>query len=153
MPRFGELLPADVWAASSRTLSAFAAQDLFDLPIIDAQYPGTTVSASASANTFGSWAELVANVGAGKRLIGVVILADVAASTTYWEMEFGEGAAGAEAAVARVEGAMQELSGVGRTPAVVFWLWKSLTSNARLSARVKANRAAAWGFPTVVLIA
>ena len=153
MPRFGELRATDVWAASSRTLSAFAAADLFDLPAVDSQYPGGTVNQSASANTFGSWTQLVANVGAGKRLIGVVVAPDVAATTTPWEMEFGEGAAGAEAAVARVGGITQEVSNVGRTPVLVFWLWKSLTSGARLSARVKSSQAAAFGFLVAVNIA
>ena len=148
-----EQIRDSVWAAASRTLSAFAAEELFDLPIMDSVYPGATIAASAVANTFGSWVELSANIGSGKRLIGVIVFTTTIAPGVYWEVEFGEGAAAAEAAIARIEGSSYRASHAGYMPMVYYPLWKALSTNARLSARVRNSEAVANGFQVSVLVA
>jgi len=155
VPGFGELLPAAVWAAATRTLTNpsgvfsdatrtltdLSLEEVADLPAIDDNYPNASATSAAASNTYGSWVELVANVGAGKRLLFVVIrnvsLGDA-------EVEIGEGGAGAEAAITRVL-----LRGEGG----VFPLFRALTDNARLSARAKDTNSSALGYQIGVNIA
>lgn len=136
-------VPADVWAAAARTLTAFDARALFDLPLAPSYYPVTIPTASATANTFGSWVQISADVGADRRLIGahMVLAASQPASV---EVEFGEGASAAEAAVARATFRHQLSSDVGMIPGVYIPLWVALTDNARLSVRVRCSFAAAF---------
>jgi len=133
MPRFGELLPADVWAAATRTLSAFAAEELFVYPAYDSIYGGVSPASSASADTFGSWLELVADVGVGRVLANVhVFVGGGLSAGSNLIMEFGEGAAGAEVAIDSLA-----FEGVGVNHSFGTPLYRALTDNARLSVRVK----------------
>ncbi len=152
MPKFGDLLATDVWAAAARTLTDFSAEEIFDLPIMDSIYPGVALTSSASANTFGSWVEISADIGVGKRLIAVsVVFTDT--NGTVFEIEIGEGANPNEAAVARVEGSMYMGSAAGFENPAVFYLWKSLTDNARITARVKDGEAAGRVFWVAAMVA
>lgn len=135
-------VPADVWAAATRTLTDLSVEEIVDVPEVDSVYPGATVMSSATVNTFGSWSEAVADVGAGKRLIGAVICV-ISPAVFQYEVEVGEGESGSEAAITRTEGAHTQISGVGQVVGVFFPLLRSLTDNARLSARMKVNMAGA----------
>ena len=174
MPRFGELLPADVWAAVTRTLTNpsgvwsdatrtltnpsgvwsdatpvltdFSAQDLFDLPIMDSTYQVAGISSAASADAFGSWVELVADVGSGKRLLYVVVFCR-ATGVVNVECELGEGAAASEVAVARVQAALNV------NELIVIPVFRSLTDSARLSARIRDENAGAINYTVKVMIA
>ena len=153
MPKFGELQAADPWSSTTRTLTAFNAQSLFDLPIMDANYPGVTPSSSASADTYGSWLEVVANVGNSKRLLFAYILPRHIDANYAFEIEFGEGASGSEAAVARINGRGNMVSLVSWVPGQLYPIWKSLTNGARLSVRAKDNLATARDVNVSVMIA
>ena len=142
MPKFGELLPTDVWAASARTLTDFSAEDIFDLPSLDNTYNYAVPATSVSADTFGAWAEIVANVGVGKRLIAVVVRNDAAVSPAIIQFEIGEGAAAAEAAITRFTAVL----GAAASASHVVYLWRSLTDNARLSVRAKCSDGASRTF-------
>lgn len=130
MPKFGVLIATDVWEAAARTLTDFSAEELFDLPILDAFVPSGMgfIQSSGTADAFGSWVELVADVGVGKRLIALTIR--MGASTTV-EIEVGEGVSGSEVAIARHAGAFNEAAGF------ILPFWKSLTDNARLALRTR----------------
>lgn len=146
------LVATDVWSAASRTLSAFDAAALFDVGEIDSAYPAAALTSSGTADTFGAWVELIADVGASKRLIGIIVaFTDTNASS--WEIEIGEGAGAAEAAITRVSGTYVFSSAVGFQPGVFYPLWRSLTDNARLSARVKDTEAAGRGFRVTAVVA
>ena len=150
-----DLVGADnaLWAHASRTLTAFNAQAIFDLPIMDSVYQGSAIATNVVADTFGSWVEISADVGSGKRLIGAIVFTTTMNPGIYWEIEFGEGAAAAEAAVARVQGLSYRASHAGYLPMVYYPLWKSLSNNARLSARARDNEAVDNGFRVSVLVA
>lgn len=144
--------PAEIWAASARTLTDFSAEELFDLPSYTSGYPATALTSSATAHTFGAWVEIAADVGVGKRLIGIVV-AFTDTNASAWEIELGEGGGGSEAAVALMSGTFVFASAVGEQPGIFYPIWKSLSDNARLSARVKDTEAAGRGFRVVALIA
>ena len=150
-----DLVGADnaLWAHASRTLTAFNAQALFDLPIMDSVYPGVAPVTSATANAWGSWMAILANVGIGKRLIGVVIMPETGAADVDFELELGEGAAAAESAIARVSGQWWQASNVGFLPPLYFPLWRKLTDNARLSVRARHDQAASAAYKVNVLVA
>ncbi len=130
-------ITAAVWAAAARTLTAFNAQALFDLPLVDSTYAAQAEPVSGGgAGVFGSWVELLADVGVGKRLLWVLIGPRTQSETTY-ELEIGEGAAGSEAAITRFTGFTEWATAVG-SPSLPLWQpWRSLTNNARLSCRIK----------------
>lgn len=151
MPRFGEMQAADPWSAATRTLTNpsgvfsdatrtltdISAEEIFDLPIADDTYAVTpNPSSGAAAGTYGAWTLATADVGAGKRLLWIALIPIHSAQLTF-EVELGEGAAGSEAAVARVISVIGTISAVGHRPTQIFYLWKSLSNNARLSVRVK----------------
>lgn len=152
MPRFGALQASAVWAATTRTLTDFSAEEIFDLPIFTEFYPDAAVSSAALANTFGSWTQLLADVGTGKRLV-FLVLDFRSGLSTPWEVEIGEGASGSEAAVARACGRVDWHSSAGFKGIVVVPLWKSLTDNARISARAKDDSNAAVEYGVVLLVA
>lgn len=157
MPKVGtvekEQIRDSVWAASARTLTAFNAQALFDLPIMDSVYPCVTSIASGTANVFGSWVQISADVGVGKRLIGAEITPGYGVGVSAFEIEFGEGAAGAEVAIARISGKGYCASSAAYRPMYCYPLWKSLSTNVRLSVRVRNDTANAYGYDVAALIA
>ena len=152
MPRFGEILPADVWAAATRTLTDISIEDIFDLPDLTTLYPAVTVPASAVANSFGAWTTLVADVGTGKRLLYVIITPDVGV-TLNWEIELGVGAAPNESRITRYAAAWQADSGAGKSSVQIVPVFRVLADNARLSARARNSVATAYNYLTAVLYA
>jgi hypothetical protein len=64
----GGATAAQVWSNATRTLSAFAAQDLFVYPAKDSWYTLIAVT-SGGVDTAGSWAQFSADIGAGKVLV------------------------------------------------------------------------------------
>ena len=157
MPKVGTVekaqISAAVWAESARTLTDFSAEEIFDLPLMDSIYPGVAVYSSATANAFGSWVQLSADVGVGKRLIGAVFGISYTALQALFEVEFGEGASAAEVAVARVEGVSDYVTAAGWKSTISFPIWKSLSDNARLSVRVRDNVASAYIYLVSVMVA
>mgnify|MGYP001574719651 CR=1 FL=1 len=148
-----EQIRDSVWAASARTLTAFAAEELFDIPIFDSLYTLVTISSGAVANAFGSWVQISANIGSGKRLIGLMVNPRTPATQVMFEVEAGEGAAAAEAAVARVLGLNHQVTLVGFIQGMYFPVWKSLSDNARISCRVRDNVASAYEYEVVLMVA
>lgn len=159
VPELGEIQTVDIWTApartltnpsgvfndATRTLSAFDAAALFDLPIADSLYGEYKPFSSANPNTFGAWVEISADIGVGKRLAGFVIAPDHDTATA-WEVEFGEGALGAETPVARGFGAMRVSTVAGIIPQLYIPLWVKLSDNARLSVRVRDQIASALAY-------
>lgn len=146
MPKFGELLGTDVWAAAARTLTDFSAEEIFDLPIIDSFSSASkvTVTSSGTANAYGSWVQILADVGAGKRLIFVGLRTDVATSKGV-ELEIGQGAGGSEVAITRVP--TVAASWLAQAP---VYLWLALADNIRLSCRIRDDSASADAFELAV---
>lgn len=142
-----------VWGAGNRTLTDISAEEIFDLPLMDSTYAAKTAASAAGADTFGSWSELVADVGAGKRLLYVVILPQNINASARWEIEFGEGAGGSESTVARLWGVTYAVSNVGYIVPLHFTLFKSLSDNARLSARARDQSGSALAYQIAVMIA
>lgn len=171
MPKFGELLPADVWAAVTRTLTAITGtprtnlvgsdaalwshatreltnidiENVFDLPDLTTGYSGVGISSGAGVGLFGAWTQLVANVGAGKRLLYVMINQE-SVTNVAWECEIGVGALGAEARITAVSGRMIWTGGQQLAGSRVESLFASLADSARLSARIKDSDGAAINY-------
>ncbi len=141
--------PADIWAAGARTLTEFSAEEIFDLPIIDSRTPsgGTGPTSSAAADAWGSWVELVADVGASKRLIGTTIRSDHSIGY-HFEIELGEGVSGSEAAIARIPTVKS-----GLHIHEYYQIWKALGDNIRLSARARDSSSLGRVFHVVPQIA
>ena len=103
---------------------------------------------SAGVNTFGSWVQILADVGTGKKLVGitVVVRSDVL-ETTIAEIEVGEGAAASEVAVSRIN-----TIGTG----VLHWIFiplnRTLTNNARISVRVRDDIGAARAYRIMIMV-
>ena len=152
MPRFGALQATDVWAAAARTLTDISAEEIFDLPALTTTYPNAEPLSAAEANAFGSWVQISANIGTGKRLILATVTPAQAASPA-WELEIGEGASGSEVAVTKVSGVNINLSAAGQASPLVFPLWKSLTDGARISCRVKDDSPSALAYEVVLMVA
>lgn len=132
-----------VWARATRTLTDLSLEEIADLPIQDSFYPSNIgVTTSATINTFGSWVELIANVGNGKRLLWVALIVANSAAASY-QVELGEGAAGVEAAVARVAYHRLKITAVGLMIPAVYPLFRTLTDGARLTARARGDSAEA----------
>ena len=139
---------ADVWTAATRLLTQVDLEEVFDLPVFDSTYAATQTIASGAADTFGAWTQLIADVGAGRRLCLAVFNSN-AADTNYEEVEFGEGAAPASA-IARF---VIPHSAVANTATVaIVPLWAPLADNVELRARCRDN-AAARNHGIAVLIA
>lgn len=141
VPRFGELQASEVWAAATRTLTAFNAQSLFDLPALQSVYPAEDITSSAVADAFGDWVQISADIGASRRLVHLIVAQGSSDSIFSIEVEVGEGGAGNEAAVARIQLVTIAATNVGQLSVWVIPLWKSLTDNARISVRVRDDRA------------
>ena len=121
-----------VWAATSRELTGFSADEIFDLPIYD-DIGGVFVASAASADAFGSWAEIAADIGVGKRLMGFNLIHAGAINIDNITMEIGTGGLGAESAVARGRYNQRASAEIGMS----FLVGVSLADNARLSCRAK----------------
>ena len=123
-----------IWAAATRVLTDISMEDVMDTPGFDSGYQNANLTGGA-ADVFGVWAQISANVGTSKRLLYVV--ASPAAAWVAGEVEIGEGGVGAEA----------RITGFGipsRTSSItVIPVFKSLTNNARLSARLRESGGAA----------
>ncbi len=123
---------AAIWSHATRTLTAFAAQDLFIYPAKQSVY-GSIVSpqSSATPNALGTWVLSVANVGVGKVLLGIFLMAG-GNYDMQTEIQVGEGAVGFEAAV-------DYILIPGQTGLITIFipLWRALTDNAALSFAVK----------------
>lgn len=180
MAKFGVPTPADIWAATTRALTDYAsvwtqaartltnpsgvfsdaartltALDLTalgNLSIYDSIYPVTNVASAAGADTYGSWTEISADIGAGKKLVAVMVMFG-AGGNRSWEVEVGEGAAPNEAAVARVHGNIAQVSAAGHIWPVVYPVLIPLTDGARISARAKNTLAAASTYQVGILVA
>ena len=150
MPQIGlgtELTAALVWAAATRTLSAFAAQDLFLLPAKDDIYVTASPISSASADTYGSWVQLSANIGAGRVLVGIVVFSVTTLTAGgNLDLQIGEGASSSEAAVETVN-----LPGTGTNYTVFIPLWRALTDSARISVRAKDSIASAITYRVAII--
>ena len=144
-----EQIRDSVWAASSRLLTDFSAEEILDLPALTATYPGVLVSSSATANAFGDWVEIVANVGTSKRLI-YIVFNSVNTTARSWNYEIGEGAVGSEATLTAFSGI---LDGVGALIPRVIRLDRSLSDNARLVVRVKDTIAVALAYSIFAMYA
>ena len=145
MPKVGEILSA----------ARAALLDYLDRPVsiagaglnvlLDSLFPGVIATSSVVENTFGSWVELYANVGLSKTLYYVVITtANVVG--TEWELEIAEGAEGAETVIIRVGGRYFYITNVGELPPSIFPMARTLTNNARLSARIRDDAAVAFNY-------
>ena len=135
----GGATAAQVWAQAARALSDISAEEIFDLPILDSVYVLAAPAAGGVADTFGSWVQISADVGVGRRLLYVVIgVLNSLGGSNHGEMEFGEGGAGSEAAVTRA----QFLGVQTDHQQIVVPLWRALTDNARLSVRARDSEAA-----------
>jgi len=126
-----------------------------DIPdvLYDSTYTTTIIAPAspATVDTFGSWVEYSADIGTGKKLLGIYIQSGPAtlAAANNFELEIGEGAVASEAAVARVGGWGQTAEkGHVFTP-----LNRTLTNNARISLRVRDSEAAANNFTVYILVA
>ena len=130
------LKASQVWGLVRRSLR---------YPIFDSIYPNTTATTSATANTFGAWVQISADIGTNKKLYYVVVgTLNATSSDRSIEFEIGEGAGGSEVAVARgglLIAAVNAVS-MGYMPIVVS-IHVNLTNNARLSVRAKNSVAAA----------
>ena len=144
---------AAIWAAATRTLTDFSAEEIFDLPIFDSVYGIVLPASSATADQFGSWVQISADVGTGKRLLYIAVISESPTTSVGWELEIGEGGSGSEAAVARIEGVAYHASTVGWVPGYLYPVFKSLTDNARLTVRVRDNKSVAYQYDVQVMIA
>ena len=141
---------AAIWANANRLLSDISAEEIFDLPIFDSTYALASPASSGTADTFGSWVQISADVGVGRRLLYVVIgVLNSLGGSNHGEMEFGEGGAGSEAAVTRA----QFLGVQTDHQQIVVPLWRALTDNARLSVRARDSVASAYTFRVVAALA
>lgn len=114
----------------------------------DSIYPDTGISSSVVADTFGAWVEISADIGAGRVLQGVWLrIPGSLADTFAWEAEIGEGAVAAEAVVDRVNG-----TGTGGGYVIFIPLHRTLTDNARISARIRDEEAVVNGMTISLLV-
>ena len=114
----------------------------------DSIYPDTGISSSIVADTFGDWVEISADIGAGRVLQGVwVRIPGSLADTFGWEVEIGEGAVATEAPVDRVNG-----TGTGGGYVIFIPLHRTLTDNARISARIRDEEAVVNGMTISILV-
>ena len=145
MAKFGEITATQVWAAATRTLTDLDLHDLVSYPVPASGYPTTTITTSASADTFGSWTQLVADVGTGKQLRGVMV--SVAHGfQVAGEIEVGVGGAGAEAVIYRFAARNYMRTDVGWFVPLWVPVEVLMANNARLSARARSAQAAANDF-------
>ncbi|KKK73424.1 hypothetical protein LCGC14_2893960 [marine sediment metagenome] len=170
MPRFGELMAVDVWAAATRVLTAgtnlnniaaadvwavatrdltdISIEEVFDLPIVDDTYGAIDVNSAASVDGFGSSLQVSADVGTGKRLLFLLLSQDAASAISKVQIEFRDTSAGSGNLVAIVN-AGWVISSTG----YVVPIYRSLTDNSALHVRVKDSNGGALGYRLGVAIA
>lgn len=135
--------PSGVWSDVTRVLTAFAFRSLLNMGLPasrgapSAQQTGP--ASSVTIDAFGAWVQVTANVGTGVWLAGVTIRTP-GENGTHVEIEIGEGAAAAEAAVGRFS--LTDSA----TSTLWYPLWLQLTNNARLSARARSSSGAAQNY-------
>lgn len=118
------------------------------LPEIDDTYNIQTINSSATKDVYGDWEELIANVGAGKTLLYIIVSQSTSLSSgKLYEVEAGEGAGGSEAAITRVFGV-----GTGSIEKTVYPVFRALSDNARLSVRVRDELTATPSYMVTVMI-
>lgn len=138
--------PPDAWAAATRELTHISAEEIFDLPTFDDLYEVGSISSSGSADAFGSWVELVADVGVGKRLCYLSI--NPSGSVVNVQVQVGEGVFGSESPIEYINfGVRKE----GQNQVIGTFL--ALSDNVRLSARAKDSTAGAISYTLGVMIA
>ena len=76
--------------------------------------PSTAVAQSVSANTYGSWVEMIASTSAALFIVGVQFEPADAAAPTYYQVDIGTGAGAAETSVGEVKFG-SKISGAGYT--------------------------------------
>jgi len=126
-----------------------------DIPdvLYDSTYTTSIIApvSSATVDTFGSWLQYSADIGTGKKLLGIYIQNGGAtlAALNNFELEIGEGAVASEAAVSRVGGWGQTAEkGYVFTP-----LNRTLTNNARISVRIRDSESAVNNYVVYILVA
>ncbi len=142
----------DKWELEAEAGGGGAGGDIPDV-LYDSTYTTTIIApaSSATVDTFGSWVEYSADIGSGKKLLGIYIQNGPATlpRAENFELEIGEGAAGSEAAVSRVGGWGQTAEkGYVFTP-----LNRTLTNNARISLRVRDSESAVNNYVVYILVA
>ncbi len=136
---------ANVWAAPARTLSALALENLLDYSLPLSHYPVTLIVSSGAANVFGAWTQLIADVGVGKQLRGVIVTANHGYQVSN-QIEIGVGAAPNEAPIYRFTWRDHlKATDTGWIPPFYIPVDVLLADNARLSARVRIEQAAVYG--------
>lgn len=114
-------------------------------------YPTTQPISSAVADTFGSWVEIVADVGATPIVILAVIVArmtGLAGTGTDAEIEIGTGAAAAET---RALGVVYGVIDTNEFNPEVFTVLRRIPASARLSCRARSTAAVAQTFRVTIL--
>lgn len=147
MPKFGELLATDVWAAAARTLTDISAEEIFDLPVADDHYMAIQPLSSATADTFGSSVQISADVGAGKRLLHMTIIQNGNVWLDKIQVEFRDAADGAGNLVG-----LAHFGNMVNQSAYTLPLFLALADNSALHARVKDNETSANTFDIGVQI-
>lgn len=105
---------------------------------------GTLVDQGASANTFGSWAQLTSGTSQDHRWLGLCLGFDkqtVAPSQANGELEIGIGSAGSEVAIAKHSFAVQSFATAVRPSCLGIFV--QIPTGTRLAARFKSTAAAA----------
>ena len=109
---------------------------------------GTSVTASATIDTFGSWVQISADIGTGKKLVGLTIKAGSGgAAAASYEIEVSEGAVSSEVAVSRISGHYASLE------PMEFDLNRTLADNARIAVRVREGNTNANTWKIGILVA
>jgi len=127
-------------AGAAPTFQAAAAGGSIPDVLYDSTFIGTTpVTAvtSATINTFGAWVEYSADIGTGKKLLGISFKSNNTTTLEMCEIEVGEGAAASEAAVARISSMIVANNGF------FLPLNRTLTTSARIAVRVRQSGDAA----------
>lgn len=145
----GTKLQAVVQTAVQAVVQAAAGDDIPDVLYDSTYLPGGNLTiVSAGTNAFGAWVEYSADIGIGKKLVGFVYIPADDALDRPVEIEIGEGAAGSEVAVCRINsvGGLEET----RTH---FPLNRTITDSSRVSLRVRDNIGVAKSYHVVILVA
>ena len=132
---------------SAAPAAAGAGGDIPDQLYDNATYVLSNPS-SAGVNTFGSWVQILADVGTGKKLVGItVVVGSTTTDTDIAEIEVGEGAAASEVAVSRIN-----TLGTG----VIHWIFiplnRTLTNNARISVRARDDIGSAVAYRIMIMV-
>jgi hypothetical protein len=118
----------------------------------DSFYPHINVPPSGTADTFGSYVELVADVGTTKHLYYVLIVAVGSTGGDTFELEIATGAASSEVTIARVESWHRRQTSSGFQDFSVLPIGIDLANNVRLSGRTKRDTTGANDHFTILLV-